>query len=90
VDHFDNNYIAYYKEGERNEMLDHFRSLSMEASALENSNHSLETEVQDAKTQLQVANDHITDLKQQLESKDTLINNYERQVCNVVFHFLFL
>ena len=78
--------MTYHQEEERNEMLDHFRSLSVEASALENNNHSLETEIQDARAQLRVANDRITDLEQLLESKDTLVNNYERQVCIVFLH----
>jgi centrosomal protein CEP135 len=88
MDQFDDKYVTYHQEGERNEMLDHFRSLSMEASALENNNHSLETEVQDARTQLRVANDRVTDVEQLLESKDTLIHSYERQVCAVLFHFI--
>jgi predicted nucleic acid-binding Zn-ribbon protein len=79
-------YMTYHQEGERSEMLDHYHSLSMEASALENNNHSLETEIQDARAQLRAANDRITDLEQLLESKDTLVNNYERQVCVVFFH----
>lgn len=61
-------------------MLDHFRSLSMEATALESNNHSLETEVQDARIQLRVANDRITDLEHLLETKDMLVNSCERQV----------
>jgi hypothetical protein len=86
VDQFSNKCMTYHQEEERNEMLDHFRSLSVEASALENNNHSLETEIQDARAQLRVANDRITDLEQLLESKDTLVNNYERQVCIVFLH----
>jgi predicted nucleic acid-binding Zn-ribbon protein len=78
--------MIYHQEEERTAMLDHFRSLSVEASALENNNHSLETEIQDARAQLRAANDRITDLEQLLESKDTLVNNYERQVCVVFFH----
>ncbi|KDR21241.1 centrosomal protein of 135 kDa isoform X2 [Zootermopsis nevadensis] len=71
------------KEGERNEMLDHFRSLSMEASTLENNNHGLETEMQDARTRLRVANDRIADLERLLESKDTLVNGYEHQIAEL-------
>jgi hypothetical protein len=62
-------------------MLDHFRSLSMEASTLESNNHSLETEVQDSRMQLCVSKDRITDLEHLLETKDTLVNSCERQVC---------
>jgi predicted nucleic acid-binding Zn-ribbon protein len=62
----------------------------MEASAFKNNNHSLETEIQDAKAQLRATNDRITDLEQLLESKDTLVNNYERQVCVAFFHCSFV
>ena len=86
VDQFSKNYMVYHQEEDRTTMLDHFRSLSVEASALENNNHSLETEIQDARAQLRASNDRITDLEQLLESKDTLVNNYERQVCVVFFH----
>ena len=86
VDQFSNKYVIYHQEEERTEILDHFRSLSMEASALGSNNHSLETEIQDVRAQLRAANDRITDLEQLLESKDTLVNNYERQVCIVFFH----
>ena len=86
MDQFSNMYVVYHQEEERTEMLDHFRSLSVEASALENNNHSLETEMQDARAQLRAANDRITDLEQLLESRDTLVNNYERQVCVVLHH----
>ncbi|XP_023719195.1 centrosomal protein of 135 kDa isoform X2 [Cryptotermes secundus] len=71
------------KEGERNEMLDHFRSLSVEASALESNNHSLETEVQDTRMQLRIAKDRITDLEHLLETKDTLVNSCERQIAEL-------
>jgi chromosome segregation ATPase len=81
VDQVHIKHASCYQEGERSEMLDHFRSLSMEASALESNNHSLETEVQDARIQLRVANDRITDLEHLLETKDTLVNSCERQVC---------
>jgi len=79
-------YVIYHQEEERTEMLEHFHSLSVEASALESNNHSLETEIQDARAQLRAANDRITDLEQLLESKDTLVNSYERQVCVVYRH----
>jgi chromosome segregation ATPase len=82
--------MIYHQEEDRTKMLDNFRSLSVEASALETNNHSLETEIQDARAQLRAANDRITDLEQLLESKDTLLNNYERQVCVVFFHLIFV
>jgi centrosomal protein CEP135 len=90
MDQFHNKYVSCYQEGERNEMLDHFRSLSVEASALENNNHSLETEVQDARMQLSIAKDRITDLEHLLETKDTLVNSCERQVCVLCSFISFL
>ncbi|PSN39077.1 hypothetical protein C0J52_07360, partial [Blattella germanica] len=71
------------KEEERGEMLDHYRSLSLEASALENNNHSLETEVQEARTQLRLANDRLIDLQHQIEARDSLVHGYENQIAEL-------
>lgn len=90
MDQIHNKYVSRSQEGERNEMLDHFRSLSVEASALESNNHSLETEVQDTRMQLCVAKDRITDLEHLLETKDTLVNSCERQVCVLCSFISFL
>lgn len=61
-------------------MLDHFRSLSIEATALESNNHTLESTVENTKSQLIAANNKIMDLEHQIASKDSLLYNYEKQV----------
>lgn len=63
-------------------MLEHFKSLSMEATVLENNNHSLESEAAKAKGALQAANEQISDLDRQLSHKDGMIRGYESQVIN--------
>ncbi|KRT79397.1 hypothetical protein AMK59_8205, partial [Oryctes borbonicus] len=71
------------KEIERAEMLDHFRSLSQEATVLENSNHSLETEAAETKVQLSLALDHVNDLERKIESQETMIRGYETQISDL-------
>lgn len=61
-------------------MLDHYRSLSQEATVLESNNHSLENEASETKVQLSVALDHVADLERKIESQETMIDGYERQV----------
>ncbi|XP_058806047.1 GRIP and coiled-coil domain-containing protein 2-like [Phymastichus coffea] len=68
------------KENERTEMLEHFRSLSLEATMLENNNHSLETEAAEARASLSSARDLIADLERQLADKDCLVRGYEAQI----------
>ncbi|XP_026666528.1 centrosomal protein of 135 kDa-like isoform X2 [Ceratina calcarata] len=68
------------KENERTEMLNHFRSLSLEATVLENNNHSLESEAAEARGALQSARDRLLDLERQLVDKDCLIRGYETQI----------
>ena len=68
------------QENERTEMLNHFRSLSLEATVLENNNHSLESEAAEARGALQTAKDQLLDLERQLADKDSLIRGYETQV----------
>ncbi|XP_057321420.1 centrosomal protein of 135 kDa isoform X2 [Microplitis mediator] len=68
------------KENERTEMLNHFRSLSLEATVLENNNHSLESEAAEARGALQSARDRLIDLERQLADKDCLIRGYEAQI----------
>nr|CAD7432575.1 unnamed protein product [Timema monikensis] len=72
--------ILTLKEGERSEMLEHFRSLSVEATVLESNNHSLESEAEETRTALRVAQEHVADLEQQVYSKDALVRSYENQV----------
>ncbi|XP_026666533.1 centrosomal protein of 135 kDa [Ceratina calcarata] len=74
------------KENERTEMLNHFRSLSLEATVLENNNHSLESEAAEARGALQSARDRLLDLERQLVDKDCLIRGYETQVKRVVLY----
>ncbi|KAL0118049.1 hypothetical protein PUN28_009021 [Cardiocondyla obscurior] len=71
------------KENERTEMLNHFRSLSLEATVLENNNHSLESEAAEARGALQTARHQILDLERQLADKDCLIKGYETQISNL-------
>lgn len=61
-------------------MLNHFRSLSLEATVLENNNHSLESEAAEAKGALQSTRDRMLDLERQSADKDGLIRGYEAQV----------
>ncbi|XP_053977812.1 centrosomal protein of 135 kDa isoform X1 [Hylaeus volcanicus] len=68
------------KENERSEMLNHFRSLSLEATVLENNNHSLESEAAEARGALQIAKDQLLDMERQLADKDGLIRGYETQI----------
>ncbi|XP_044582223.1 centrosomal protein of 135 kDa isoform X6 [Cotesia glomerata] len=68
------------KENERTEMLNHYRSLSLEATVLENNNHSLESEAAEARGALQSARDRLVDLERQLADKDCLIRGYEAQI----------
>ncbi|KAK0096265.1 hypothetical protein PV326_005916 [Microctonus aethiopoides] len=68
------------KENERTEMLNHFRSLSLEASVLENNNQSLESEAAEAKGALQSTRDRLIDLEGQLADKECQIRRYENQI----------
>lgn len=71
------------KENERTEMLNHFRSLSLEATVLENNNHSLESEAAEARGALQSARDRIIDLERQMTDKDCLVHGYEEQIAEL-------
>ncbi|XP_051170534.1 centrosomal protein of 135 kDa-like isoform X2 [Leptopilina boulardi] len=64
------------KDTERTDMLNHFRSLSLEATVLENSNHSLESEVAEAR-------DRLLDLDHQVSDKENLIKGYEAQIISL-------
>ncbi|EFN85729.1 Centrosomal protein of 135 kDa [Harpegnathos saltator] len=68
------------KENERTEMLNHFRSLSLEATVLETNNHSLESEAAEARGALQTARHQMLDLERQLADRDCLIKGYETQI----------
>ncbi|CAK9825011.1 Centrosomal protein of 135 kDa [Anthophora retusa] len=71
------------KENERTEMLNHFRSLSLEATVLENNNHSLESEAAEARGALQTATDRMLDLERQLADRESLIRSYETQITDL-------
>ncbi|XP_076665146.1 uncharacterized protein LOC143367341 isoform X2 [Andrena cerasifolii] len=71
------------KDNERTEMLNHFRSLSLEATVLENNNHSLESEAAEARGALQSARDRLLDMERQLADKECLIRGYETQICEL-------
>ncbi|XP_018050335.1 PREDICTED: centrosomal protein of 135 kDa isoform X2 [Atta colombica] len=71
------------KENERTEMLNHFRSLSLEATVLENNNHSLESEAAEARGALQTAKHQILDFERQLADRDCLIKGYETQISSL-------
>ncbi|XP_026829507.1 testis-specific gene 10 protein isoform X3 [Ooceraea biroi] len=71
------------KENERTEMLNHFRSLSLEATVLENNNHSLESEAAEARGALQNAKHQVLDLERQLADRDCLVKGYETQISNL-------
>lgn len=64
-------------------MLDQFRSLSQEATVLENSNHTLENEAIHSRVQLSVALDHTNGLERKLDDQDAMIRSYERQVYTI-------
>ncbi|KAF2883200.1 hypothetical protein ILUMI_22975 [Ignelater luminosus] len=68
------------KEAERSELLDQFRSLSQEATMLENNNHTLETEAAQSKVQLSVTLDHVADLETKLNTQDNIMSDYEKQI----------
>lgn len=61
-------------------MLNHFRSLSLEATVLETNNHSLESEAAEARGALQTARHQMLDMERQLTDRDCLIKGYESQV----------
>lgn len=61
-------------------MLDQYRNLTQEATTLESNNHSLETEAAQTKVQLSVTLDHVNDLERKIESQETMMRGYEKQV----------
>lgn len=61
-------------------MLESFRTLSLEATFLENNNHSLESVAAETRGALQAAQDRVIDIEQQLVDRDCLIRGYEAQV----------
>jgi len=81
-----NGSFKFFQETERTEMLNHFRSLSLEATVLESNNHSLESEAAEVRGALQNAKHQILDLERQLADRDCLTKGYETQVsCDIFF-----
>ncbi|XP_058833557.1 centrosomal protein of 135 kDa [Topomyia yanbarensis] len=68
------------KEKEREEMLEHYKSLSDGVNMLEVSNHTLEVESAEAKKLLQEAEDRVSRLQEQVELRQSEIRTYERQI----------
>lgn len=64
--------------------MDQFRTLSRDANLLESSNHNLETEATQSKVQLSVALEHAIDLERKLETQETMIVGYEKQVRAII------
>ncbi|XP_065213055.1 myosin-2 heavy chain, non muscle-like [Planococcus citri] len=68
------------KDKERSDMLDHFRTLTIEATQLESNNQSLESEARSTRNALRNAESKIADLQHVIQNKDALINGYEEQL----------
>lgn len=60
--------------------MDQFRSLSQETAVLEINNHTLEHEATQSKVQLSVTLDHVSTLEAKLESQDTMLRSYEKEI----------
>ncbi len=69
-----------YQDKERSEMLEHFRTLTVEATQLGNNNLSLESEARSNKNLLRSAESKIVDLEHIIQNKDDLISSYLEQV----------
>lgn len=61
-------------------MLEHFRTLTVEATQLGNNNLTLENEARSTKNILKVAESKIADLEHTNQNKDALITGYLEQV----------
>ncbi|KAL9702193.1 hypothetical protein quinque_005711 [Culex quinquefasciatus] len=68
------------KEREREEMLEHYKSLSEGVNMLEVSNQTLEVESAEAKKLLQEAEGRINGLQEQVGLRQSEIKTYERQI----------
>jgi len=76
------------KESEREEILEQFKTLNCEATQLESSNHSLESEAKSTKTLLREKEHRMSDLKHKLDDKESLISSYESQVKKIKYIYL--
>lgn len=77
--------ILSRKEAERTDMLDHFASLSHDATVLENNNHSLESLAASKNVQLQVTMDRLNELEKKLESRESLIDLQESKMSSLIY-----
>lgn len=68
------------KEREREEMLEHYKSLSEGVNMLEVSNHTLEAESAEAKKLLQEAEGRINGLQERVGLREAEIKTYEEQI----------
>lgn len=77
--------ILSRKEAERTEMLDHFASLSHEATVLESNNHSLENEAATKNVQLQAVSEKVEDLERRLKSRESIIEMQEEKISSLMY-----
>lgn len=68
------------QDKERSEMLEHFRTLTVEATQLGSNNMTLESEARSTRNSLKSAESKIANLESEIESKDRLISSYLEQV----------
>lgn len=61
-------------------MLEHFRTLTVEATQLGSNNMTLESEARSTRNSLRSAESKIANLESDIESKDRLISSYLEQV----------
>ena len=73
-------------------MLEHFRTLTVEATQLGSNNMTLESEARSTRNSLRNAESKIANLESEIESKDRLVSSYLEQVtrfcwstCNYIF-----
>ncbi|XP_037880211.1 centrosomal protein of 135 kDa isoform X2 [Glossina fuscipes] len=78
--------LLMHKEKEREEMLEHYRSLSHDAVMLEGSNQSLENEAAECRRQLNELESEIHILKKELCSRNSLITELEDKLTSQQVH----
>uniref|UniRef100_A0A1B6D0U7 Centrosomal protein of 135 kDa n=3 Tax=Clastoptera arizonana TaxID=38151 RepID=A0A1B6D0U7_9HEMI len=78
--------ILQQKEAERTDMLEQFRSLTLEATVLESNNHSLESEAKSTKSCLRDTQEKMHVLEGKLLEKESLIQGYETQIGELTHH----
>lgn len=81
--------LALLQEIERSELLDQFRNLNQEAMELETNNHSLEDQASQTKVQLSLTLEHVSELERKIETHESTIRSYEKQVCSFTLSLVF-